>query len=301
VINLDRVRSWLGRTEVRLDHAAPAPLAALFATLDAAQPAPTVGDALPPLGHWLYFRSAEPRSEIRRDGSGRSAFLPPIELPRRTCAASRVRFHRALRVGDEISRTSSIVDIAERQGREGPSVLVLVRHEIGDSDGVALSEEQQIIFRGRREARPSETSPGPPAGALWSRRFHADEVTLFRYSSLSFNAHRIHYDRPYANFVEGYPGLVVQSGLVASLLLELLQRHAPAAQILACDFRAICALFDTEPFWICGRPRDARTVELWAQNAQGRRAMEAAVTVDRDIDQRRPAASLQHESCHNDT
>lgn len=279
VINLDRARKWLGRVDVRSDQAAPAPLAALYATLDSDERAPSIGDALPPLAHWLYFRFPERRSEIREDGRGRGAFLPPIELSHRTCAASRVHFHRSLRVGDAISRTSRIVDIAEKQGRKGPLVFVLIRHEVGDSDGVALSEDQQILFRERAEPPDLETPGGVHENAIWSRRFHADEVTLFRYSSLSFDAHRIHYDRPYATFVDGNPGLVVQGGLIAWLLIDLLRRHAPVAEILGCDLRWIRPLFDIEPFSIRGRLRDSRTAELWAQNAQGRIAMEAVVTL----------------------
>jgi 3-methylfumaryl-CoA hydratase len=279
VINLDRARKWLGRVDVRSDQAAPAPLAALYATLDSDERAPSIGDALPPLAHWLYFRFPERRSEIREDGRGRGAFLPPIELSHRTCAASRVHFHRSLRVGDAISRTSRIVDIAEKQGRKGPLVFVLIRHEVGDSDGVALSEDQQILFRERAEPPDLEAPGGVHENAIWSRRFHADEVTLFRYSSLSFDAHRIHYDRPYATFVDGNPGLVVQGGLIAWLLIDLLRRHAPVAEILGCDLRWIRPLFDIEPFSIRGRLRDSRTAELWAQNAQGRIAMEAVVTL----------------------
>jgi 3-methylfumaryl-CoA hydratase len=298
VINLDRARKWLGRIDVRSDQAAPAPLAALYATLDSEERPPAVGDALPPLAHWLYFRLPERRSEIRKDGRERGAFLPPIELPHRACAASRVQFHRALRVGDAIVRTSRIVDIAEKPGRKGPLVVVLIRHEVGDADGVALSEDQQILFRERAEPPALETSQGARADATWSRRFHADEVTLFRYSSLSFDAHRIHYDRPYATFVDGNPGLVVQGGLIACLLLDLLRRQAPAAEILGCDLRWIRPLFDIEPFSIRGRLRDGRTAELWAENAQGALAMEAVVTlrdearlVSPDVDERRPLAA----------
>lgn len=289
MINLNRAREWLGRVEVRSDQAAPAPLAALFATIDSDQRAPAVGDALPPLAHWLYFHSTERRSDIRNDGRERDAFLPPIELPQRECASSRVRFHRPLRVGDAISRTSRIVDIVEKEGRVGPLVLVLVRHEIGDVDGVALSEDQQMVFRERSEPPPAEPPRTGRAGAAWSRRFHADEVTLFRYSSLSFDAHRIHYDRPYAIFVEGNPGLVVQTGLVASLMLDLLRRHAASAHVLGCDFRWIRPLFDIEPFSICGRLRDARTAELWAENAGGSLAMDAIVTLGDEVCSDRPS------------
>jgi 3-methylfumaryl-CoA hydratase len=288
VINMERARKWLGRVEVRSDLAAPAPLAALLATLDSDEPAPAIGDSVPPLGHWLYFLSAERRAEMTDDGCGRGAFLPPVELPRRACAANRVQFHRALRVGDPISRTSRIVDIALRDGRAGPLVLVLVRHEIGDAIGVALSEDQQIVFRERAEPAAPEPARGAPAKAAWSRRFHADAATLFRYSSLSFDAHRIHYDRPYATFVEGHPGLVVQTGLVANLLLELLRRHAPDAQVVSFDCRTMAPLFDIEPFLLCGCRIDGGAAHLWAECADGRLAVEAKVTLNDDAPLVRP-------------
>jgi 3-methylfumaryl-CoA hydratase len=291
VINLDKERDWLGRVEVRSDQAAPAPLAALSATLDRDEPAPAIGDALPPLAHWLYFLGAERRSAISADGRAREAFLPPIELPYRARAASRVRFHRSLRVGDVISRTSSIIDIAQKQGSSGPLVFVLVRHVVGDADGVALSEDQYVVFR----QRWAPTMPTRPRRAqvrpVWSRRFHADEVTLFRYSALTFDAHRIHYDRQYAAFVAGHPGLVVQSGLVANLLLDLLRRHVPAAQIRSYDFRYIRPLFDVEPFSLCGRPKDVQTAELWAETAEGAVTMEATATLDAAISVGEPALS----------
>ena len=244
---------------MRSDQAAPAPLAGLFATLDREDAPPAIGEALPPLAHWLYFLPAERRSQIGNDGRG-GAFLPPIELAGRVCAARRVRFHRPLRVGAAISRISRIVDIAEAQGRGDPRVFVLVRHEIADADGVALSEDQRVAFQRRSPAAP-ERRRRARREPVWSRRVRIDEVTLFRYSALTFDAHRIHYDRRYAATVEGCPGLVVQDGLVANLLIDLLRRHAPTARILSCDFRLVRPLFDIEPFSLCGRPAAGRTAE----------------------------------------
>ncbi len=283
MINLDKAREWLGRIEVRSDLAAREPLAALFAALSRDEPAPEVGDTLPPLAHWLYFFCAEPHSATEWEGGGCGAFLPPIELPERRWTASRVRFHRPLRVGDAISRTSSIVDIAEKPGHGGPLAFVLMRHEVGDAEGVALSEDQHIAFRQRAAPAAPETLRRARARAIWSRHFHAEELTLFRRSAPRFNARQIQCNRSYATLVGDRPGDVVQSGLAANLLLDLLRRHAPAAQILSCDFRAIRPLADIEPFSIHGRPGDGGSAELWAEDTQGLVAMEAVAVLKDDI------------------
>lgn len=277
VINSNNALQWLGRVDVRADHASPARMEALFATLDREDPAPANGDVLPPLGHWLYFVRPELLGE---DGSGRGAFLPPIELPCRAWAESRLRFYRPLRVGDDISRMTSIVDIGETQGQGGPRVSVLVRDEIADADGVALSEEQRIVFSGRAKVIAGEPPYHARPAPTWSRIFHADARTLFRYAALTFDARRVHYDRPYATFVEGHPGLLVQDGLIAHLLLDLLRRHAPGVRIAACHVHAIRPLFDTEPVHLHGRPTGRHRAALWAENARGVIAMEATATLD---------------------
>ena len=236
------------------------------------------GAALPPLWHWLYFLPIHRQSEIGPDGHpARGGFLPPVPLPRRMWAGSHLRFHRPLRVGDPISRTSRIVEVTHKEGRTGPLVFVLVRHEIGTAQGLALAEEHDIVYRdiprpGEPAAQP-RTAPGEQA---WTREIRPDDVLLFRYSALTFNGHRIHYDRRYVTEVEGYPGLVVHGPLIATLLLDLLRRNLPEASVASFVFRAVKPLFDTAPFSVCGRPEpDGKTVRLWAKDADGRLAMEA--------------------------
>jgi 3-methylfumaryl-CoA hydratase len=279
VINLDTAREWLGRVDVQADRATREPIVALFATLDREDPAPDAGDELPPLGHWLYFRPPERQSAIAADGGARQSFLPPIELPHRSCVETRTRFHRALRVGDAISRASRIVDIAERAGRSGAIVEVLVRDEIGDAEGVAITEQRRLVFHRGREPASNEAPLWPRGAPLWSRRFEADPRALFRYSAVIFDARRVHYDRPYATFVEGYPGLVVQSGLVAALLLDLLRPRAPTARFVHVAFHSLRPLFDTGPISLFGRPLDAQKVELWAEDEGGALAVEVVATL----------------------
>ncbi|MBA2689304.1 MAG: MaoC family dehydratase N-terminal domain-containing protein [Burkholderiales bacterium] len=274
------LRQWLNRTEVFSDQVAATPIASLAATLDRDDPAPQAGDDLPSLWHWLYFLPRHRHSELGRDGHPkRGDFLPPVQLPRRMWAGGRLEFHHPLRVGDVISRTSRIADVTSKQGRAGPLVFVRVRHEINKAAGLALSEEHDIVYRG--EPRGQDPVPREaPVNHDWTRQLKADEVLLFRYSALTFNGHRIHYDRRYATETEGYPGLVVHGPLIATLLIDLLRRQLPEAALSRFAFRAVKPLFDDAPFLLCGRQEDdGKIVRLWAKDAQGRLAMEATATL----------------------
>ena len=271
-VNIDYLREWQGRTESRPDVITLTPVAALSATLDRDDPSPQAGDALPPLWHWLYFLPVYRQSEVGDDGHPRrGGFLPPVPLPRRMWAGSRVQFHHPLRVGDAVSRVSTIVDVNHKEGRSGALVFVLVRHEISNAGGVALTEEHDIVYRDN--PGPGEPQPKPQAATVdhaWSREIHPDAVLLFRFSALTFNGHRIHYDRPYVTGVEGYPGLVVHGPLVATLLMDLLRCNLPQARVARFDFRTVRPLFDTAPFVVSGKAEaDGKTVKLWAKDAAG--------------------------------
>jgi 3-methylfumaryl-CoA hydratase len=192
-------------------------------------------------------------------------------------AGSRVEFLQPLRVGESVTNTSRIVDVWRKEGRSGPLLFVRVRHEIEDSMGLAVVEEQDIVYRD--EPKSSEAPvPLPPTSCAyeWARQIQPDALLLFRYSALTFNGHRIHYDRPYATEVEGYPGLVVHSPLIATLLLDLLRRNIPDFQLSHFSFRAVKPTFDMAPFLVCGkRGNDGKTVHLWAQHLDGGLAMDA--------------------------
>jgi 3-methylfumaryl-CoA hydratase len=278
-MDMPYLREWLGRTESRSDHVTPTPVTALSATLDRADALPQDGDVLAPLWHWLYFLPVHRQSELGPDGhAARGGFLPPVPLPRRMWAGGRLQFHHPLRVGDAITRVSRIVDVSHKEGRSGALVFVLVRHEIGNADGIALTEEHDIVYRDN--PKPDDPAPKPlaaPADHAWLREIAPDDVLLFRYSALTFNGHRIHYDRRYVTEVEGYPGLVVHGPLIATLLMDLLRRNLPDAVVKQFSFRAIKPLFDTAPFSVCGKlEEDGKTVHLWAKDAQGWLTMEAS-------------------------
>lgn len=281
-LDMNHLRSWIGKTETRSDQVAPAPVALLSATLDREDPPPRAGDPIPPLWHWLYFLPVHRLSELGPDGHAqRGGFLPAVPLPRRMYAGGRFQFRCPLRVGDSILRVSRVADVSHKEGRSGPLVFVKVSHEISNHEGVALTEEHDIVYR--ENPKPGQSGPEPqraPKDAAWSRQIHANEVLLFRYSALTFNGHRIHYDRRYATEVEGYPGLVVHGPLIATLLLDLLRRHLPDEGVASFAFRAIRPLFDTAAFRVCGKVEpDSKTIQLWAADAEGFLAMEATATL----------------------
>lgn len=270
------LQEWVGRTETRHDQVTLAPMAALSATLDREDPPPKPGDLLPSAWHWLYFLPVAKQSEIGADGhAARGGFLPPVDLPRRMWAGSRLEFLHSLHAGDAITRVSRIESVKEKAGRAGPLVFVTVRHEIGNAGGPAIVEEHDIVYRNHpAPGEPPAPPPAAPTTHAWERLIHPDEVLLFRYSALTFNGHRIHYDRRYTTEVEGYPGLVVHGPLIATLLLDLLRRKLPQAQVTKFTFRAVSPLYDIAPFSVCGSP-DGAEVRLWAKNSGGGLAMEA--------------------------
>ncbi|HYZ20928.1 MAG TPA: MaoC family dehydratase N-terminal domain-containing protein [Rhodopila sp.] len=278
------LRDWIGCTETMNDTVTPTPYAALSATLDRPAERPAAGTPLPPLWHWLYFLPLHRRSEIGPDGHARrGGFLPPVPLPRRMWAGSQFTFHAPLRIGDALTRTSRIEDVTEKSGRTGPLVFVKVRHEIartGESTP-AVTEFHDIVYR--EAAKLDEAAPPPteaPDGGAWERRWVPDDVLLFRYSALTFNGHRIHYDRRYVTEVEGYPGLIVHGPLIATLLLDLLRHERPEAEVLEYRFRAIRPTFDLNPFSVCGAPQpDGKTVRLWGKDHEGWLTMDATAVI----------------------
>lgn len=281
-LDISHLRKWVGKTETSTDLVTPTPIAALSATLDLEAPHPQAGDPVPPLWHWLYFLQTHKQSELSPDGHAKlGGFLPPVPLPRRMWAGGRFEFRRPLRVGETYTRTSRILGVQEKKGRTGTLVFVVARHEIGNSEGIALTEEQDLVYRAH--ARPGDSAPAlqpAPAGAMWERAVQPGDVFLFRYSALTFNGHRIHYDRRYATETEGYPGLVVHGPLIATLLLDLLRRHMPHADVAQFEFRAVSPLFDTSSFKVCGKPEsDGKTISLWATDAGGALAMIATARV----------------------
>ena len=278
--------AWVGRQQTRHDRIVVPPLQALAATLDWPDAPWVDGTPLLPLWHWLFFLPLHRASELGPDGHARrGGFLPPLPLPRRMWAGGRLEFHAPLRVGDAVERRSTIEAVSLKTGRSGPLAFVTVRHAVhaGGAPDPALVEWHDIVYRPAR--RPGDPEPPPrhppqAEGTDWQRALTPDEVLLFRYSALTFNGHRIHYDRRYVTEVEGYPGLVVHGPLVITLLLDLLRRRMPAADLAALRYQAVRPCFDGRLLRLNGRPSaDGRSVALWAQDADGWLTMEAQATL----------------------
>ena len=272
--------AWVGRTEVLGDRVDPEPARRLAATLDLPHE-PRAGDPLPELWYWLFFLPVAPASRLGPDGHPeRGGFLPPVPLERRMWAGSRVSFEGELRVGEEIERRSEILKVAEKEGRAGARMaFVTVRHEVGSHRGLAAVEEQDIAYLAMPKAwAPPEPVP-LPEGLAWSNPRPVDPVLLFRFSALTFNGHRIHYDRAYATEVERYPGLVVHGPLQAILLLEAAKRRHPDRRPASYRFRGLRPLFDFDRVTLSGRPRDdgGEGLDLYTANGDGHVAMQATV------------------------
>jgi 3-methylfumaryl-CoA hydratase len=271
--DLQHLRTWIGRTQSTTDTISASTAERMAATLDSPHRV-AEGDELPPGWHWLYFLPTTPQHAIDTDGhAARGEFLPPVKLPRRMWAGGRLNFARPLRIGQTAQRESRIMDVAQKDGRTGTLVFVTVRHEVRDDQGLLLAEDQDLVYR--EAPAPSNAAPTPrPASAepareaAWSRTYTPDPVWLFRYSALTFNGHRIHYDRGYCA-EEGYPGLVVHGPLIATLLLELLRERLAERRLESFHFRARQPLFDTEPFTVNGRLEvssdgKSQNAALWA-------------------------------------
>lgn len=273
--------AWVGRREVASFPLDPWPAQALAAALDRPD-RPRAGDELPPFWHHLYGHDATAASATGPDGhAARGGFLPPVELPRRMWAGGRLRFERPLVLGQTALRVSEIKSVTAKQGRTGSLVFVLVEHTLSSPDGPAVIEEHDVVYR--EAPRQSEGADVPAASAApepgpWQRHWRPDEVLLFRYSALTYNGHRIHYDDRYATGVEGYAGLIVHGPLLATLLLELVREWAPARRLARFEFKAHAPLTVGEDLTVHGRPEGA-TVGLWVTGPRGV-AMRGAAVLD---------------------
>ena len=272
--------SWVGREETRADLITATPVAALNALLDRDDPMPMPGEAIPPLAHWLYFLPLHRQSLVGPDGHmARGEFLPPVPLPRRMWAGSRIDFLHPIPIGAEATRVSRIASVSAKQGRSGALVFVTVRHEIAVDGRVALVDEHDIVYRGEASGAPIADAVPAPSEAQWRREIRPDPVLLFRYSAITLNGHRIHYDHPYVTRVEGYPGLIVHGPLIATLLVDLLRRNRPNATLTGYRFRALRPLFDTAPFTTLGEPdAHGKSARLWTRDAEGAMTMQAEAT-----------------------
>ena len=276
----EHLREWVGKKEIRNDIVATWPVGALAATLDETTLAVERGSPLPPGWHWIFFLEAKPVSELGPDGHPRrGGFMPPVPLPRRMWAGGRLEFMQPLKIGDAITRESEIVSVEPKTGKSGTLVFVVVRHTVQAAGVTAIVEEQDIVYRAAaQKGDPLPAGKPAPAIAPWTRRVLPDNVMLFRYSALTFNGHRIHYDRDYALNEEHYPGLVVHGPLQATLLLDLCRQHA-GRPVKKFEYRAQHPMFGGSAFTVNGNFDAAKSqADVWTANDAGNYAMRGTAT-----------------------
>ncbi|MBU6456324.1 MAG: MaoC family dehydratase N-terminal domain-containing protein [Bradyrhizobium sp.] len=280
-LDIDHLRQWIGRTTEASDIVTAQLVKGLRATLFQEIGEPKPGDAAPFTVHWCLAQPVAPMSMLGQDGHPtRGGFLPPVPLPRRMWAGGELEFVDALRVGDEARRTSRISDVTMKTGSTGMLCFVSVEHVVTTSRGIAIRERQDIVYRDiSGSPQPASAKPPPPPVAKHRETHMADPVLLFRYSALTFNGHRIHYDRRYVTEVEGYPGLIVHGPLIATLLLDLLRREQPDAEVATFRFKAVRPTFDLHAFHVHGAPQPDGSVRLWAADHEGWLTMDASATL----------------------
>jgi 3-methylfumaryl-CoA hydratase len=277
------LQDWVGRTST-VTETADGERAARLATLlgrDGDQAAP-----LFPLGHWLHFSEDDvPMNELGADGhAALGGFMPPVPLPRRMWAGSDLTFHTPILPSQAIERTTTIESITEKTGSTGPLCFVVLRHEITADGKPATTDRHTIVYREAASApegsaaKPPRADSPAPDGWDWTRSVRPNEVMLFRYSALTFNSHRIHYDHPYVTEVEGYPGLVTHGPLTATLLLDAFKSTHPEAAVTRYRFTAKSPLFANEQIHLVGRETESGVHELQAIAPGGKTAIAATVT-----------------------
>ncbi|HEV3350314.1 MAG TPA: MaoC family dehydratase N-terminal domain-containing protein [Methylomirabilota bacterium] len=280
MIALEDLKAHVGRRESADDIVTAAPANLLRLAFGRAEPELGPGDPLPPGWQCLYFLPRFTPDALRPDGSPLdTGVIPPMPLPRRMFAGERFRFHRPLRIGEAIRRETELADISVKTGGTGTLVFATVVQRIFAGAALAIEEERRTVFR--EEVRAGERNQAPrrepaPDDVPWRRRVAPDPVLLFRFSALTFNSHRIHYDRPWAMEREGYPGLVVHGPLTSTLLIDFARDHARGRAFATYETQARAPLFDTAAFELRGRPSaDGRALELWAVTPEGTVAMSA--------------------------
>jgi len=276
-LDLDHLRSWIGRTETHEELLSPWTASAMAATVRNDGQPWEPGRALPPLWHWCYFLPIAPQNGLGPDGHpARGGFLPPVPLPRRMWAGSQFEFFQPLKLGAPTTKTSEVVEVTLKQGKAGALVFVKVQHEVHAEGALLLREFHDIVYR--EAPKPGESAPPqtPPADPAWTVEHLPDAPLLFRYSALTFNSHRIHYDYPYVTQVEGYDDLIVHGPLIATLLLEAAQQNNPGSAVRAYSFKAVRPLTCGKPLRVRGHaPQPDGGVSLWAEDGQGALLMRA--------------------------
>ncbi len=275
-LDIDHLRTWIGRQEEKTDIVTAQLVAGLRATLFLDIGEPKTGDAAPFTTHWCLAPAVYPMDKLGPDGHPtRGGFLPPVPLPRRMWAGGEIAFIEPLRVGDKVTRSSTIKDVTVKTGSTGTLCFVAVDHVISTQRGEAIRERHDIVYRDMPAPGATVVAAKPPAAppkAKHSESHFADAVLLFRYSALTFNGHRIHYDRDYTTKVEGYPGLIFHGPMQAALLVEMAAKLRGGRAPDKFVYRGLQPLFDGADFTVNGNEIDGG-LNLWIANARGEPTM----------------------------
>jgi 3-methylfumaryl-CoA hydratase len=273
-LDIDHLRQWIGRSQEATDIVTAQLVKGLRATLFQEVGEPVKGDAAPFTVHWCLAQPVFPMSMLGPDGHpARGGFLPPVPLPRRMWAGGEIEFVEPLRVGDESTRTSRIADVQVKTGSTGTLCFVSVEHSISSPRGVAIRERQDIVYREMTAGAPATAKAPPPPPKAQHREMHiSDPVLLFRYSALTFNGHRIHYDRDYVTKVEGYPGLIFHGPLQAAFIIEMAAKLRGGSPPKKFTYRGVQPLFEGTEFSINANDSGG-SMELWTANAEGQPTM----------------------------
>jgi 3-methylfumaryl-CoA hydratase len=272
---MKKIEDWVGNQETRTELIHQQSLNGFAALMDQDVPTSAI---VPPGGHWMYFLPTDKQSRLAQDGHAfKGDFLPPIDLPRRMWAGGRLTFHNQLKAGDTAEKTSTIKSVTPKEGRTGNLVFITVQHQVSNQDGICITEEHDIVFRdapSKGSASPKQPQPAPTDGR-WETEVVPDSVMLFRYSALTFNGHRIHYDREYCQNVEGYPGLIVHGPLLGTLLMRLAVQRMEERELSSFNFRNFNPVFDTAAFTLNGREENDRQCSVWVAGPAGELAVSA--------------------------
>ena len=274
---------WIGKSETEYGVVSAHAANYFTLTLDRDDPLFVDGDPLPPAWHYFYFHELVALAATGEDGHrAKGDFMPPLPFPRRMWAGSKMTFESPIRIGEQVRKVITIADIAIKEGNSGKMCFVTTTEEVfGEDDRLTTSETRTQVYREPADLNAPPPPPRPaPGDQVWTRTIHPGSVLLFRYSALTMNSHKIHYDKDYVRDVEGYPGLLVHGPLTMTLMLDLFRRENFGATMTSLDLRAVSPIYDTMDFSVHGAPGDDGTCKLWAMTGDGALAMTADVTYE---------------------
>lgn len=271
------INDWVGNSFDISDSMAPEQLKKFEALMNDDPEAVTEGSVISPCGHWVYFNPPIPQADLSISGHERNSnFLPPVDLPRRMWAGGTIKFKKPLKTGTPADKKSTITKIEEKEGKKGKLCFVTIRHQVSASGSVAIDEEQTIVYREESEkgAHPIRTQP-LDIDPEWRKSTKPDSIQLFRYSALTFNSHRIHYDQDYAREMEGYPNVLVHAPFLVLLMVNAFTSKSDGKVVSEIEYENVGPVYLGEQITICGKTADNNKTALRIHGPEGKLAVKA--------------------------